>query len=366
MSRKRRVFDINMPLDEAPAAKTPTKEKPSRGPMASAIAENAEALTARKSAVEAIREENDALAHEFVELREAGHVVQSIPLEDVHTYMLVRDRIPGEDLELESLMTSINDLGLSNPIRVFARPGGTGYELVQGYRRLSAYKSLRDKNGAGEWDKIPTLILPGEEDIAGLYRRMVDENVIRKDLSFAEMAHAAQNYAADPATEANDLSTAVAALFQSAPYSKRSYIRSFALLLEGVGDALNFPTEIPRALGVTLARELRDRPDLAGRIKQELSDWENRSIKDELDVLRRYAGIEDLNTLSADKVPEPKPKPAAKGGKAKTTFHIRSSVGQVKCTAGDGRLEIKVDRDFTSIDRARLEAAIASLVDGLG
>ncbi|CUJ16834.1 ParB/RepB/Spo0J family partition protein [Cognatishimia activa] len=371
MSRKRRVFDISMPVDDAPVAATPAKEKPSRGPMASAIAENAEALTARKSAAEAIREENDALAHEFVELREAGHVVQSIPLDDVHTYMLVRDRIPGEDLELESLMTSIQDLGLSNPIRVFPRPDGAGYELVQGYRRLSAYKALRDKiseskDGAGAWDSIPALVLPGEEDIAGLYRRMVDENVIRKDLSFAEMAHAAKNYAADPATEANDLSAAVAALFQSAPYSKRSYIRSFALLLERVGEALNYPTEIPRALGVTLARELRDRPDLAGRIKQELNAWDNRSIKDELDVLRRYAGIEDLETLPADKVPAPKAKPAAKGGKAKTTFHIRSSVGQVKCTAGDGRLEIKVDRDFTSIDRARLEAAIASLVDGLG
>jgi len=367
MSRKRRVFDINMPVDDIPVGKAPINEKPNRGPMASAIAENAEALSTRKSAAEAIREENDALAHEFVELREAGHIVQTIPLEDVHTYMLVRDRIPGEDLELESLMTSIKDLGLSNPIRVFARPDGTGYELVQGYRRLSAYKALRDKkDGAGDWSKIPALVLPGEKDIAGLYRRMVDENVIRKDLSFAEMAHAAQNYAADPATEATDLSAAVAALFQSSPYSKRSYIRSFALLLDRVGEALNFPTEIPRALGVTLARELRDRPEFAGRIKQELAGWDNRSIKDELDVLRLYAGIEDLETLSADKVVEPKVKPSAKGGKTKTTFHIRSNVGQVKCTAGDGRLEIKVDRDFTSIDRARLEAAIASLVDGLG
>jgi ParB family chromosome partitioning protein len=367
MSRKRRVFDINMPVEDIPVGKAPINEKQNRGPMASAIAENAEALSTRKSAAEAIREENDALAHEFVELREAGHVVQAIPLEDVHTYMLVRDRIPGEDLELESLITSIKDLGLSNPIRVFARPDGTGYELVQGYRRLSAYKALRDKKDeAGDWGKIPALVLPGEKDIAGLYRRMVDENVIRKDLSFAEMAHAAQNYAADPATEATDLSAAVAALFQSSPYSKRSYIRSFSLLLDRVGEALNFPTEIPRALGVTLARELRDWPDLAGRIKQELAGWDNRSIKDELDVLRRYAGIEDLETLSADKVVEPKVKPSAKGGKTKTTFHIRSNVGQVKCTAGDGRLEIKVDRDFTSIDRARLEAAIASLVDGLG
>ena len=54
------------------------------------------------------------------------------------------------------------------------------------------------------------------------------------------------------------------------------------------------------------------------------------------------------------------------GSKTKTTFHISSSAGQVKCTAGPGRLEIKVDRDFSSIDRARLEQAVASLIDGLG
>ncbi|MDC0739704.1 ParB N-terminal domain-containing protein [Cognatishimia sp. SS12] len=371
MSRKRRIFDINVP-DEAVTPPTPSikslDERPAkRGPMASAIAENAEALTARKTAAEAIRAENDALAHEFVELREAGHVVQAIPLDQVHTFMLVRDRIPGEDLELESLMTSIRDLGLSNPIRVIPRPDGSGYELVQGYRRLSAYRLLHAEGQGGDaWATIPALILPGETDIAGLYRRMVDENVIRKDLSFAEMAHAAQNYAADPATEATDLPAAVAALFQSAPYSKRNYIRNFALLLDKVGEALNYPTEIPRALGLALARALKDAPEMAGRIKQDLAGWDNRSIKDELDVLRRHAGIEDLESLSADKVPEPAKKAATgKPGKAKTTFHIRSSAGQVKCTAGVGRLEIKVDRDFSSIDRAKLEAAIASLVDGL-
>ena len=53
--------------------------------MASAISENAEALQIRKTAAEAIREENDALAHELVALRASGAVVQSIPLEQIHT-----------------------------------------------------------------------------------------------------------------------------------------------------------------------------------------------------------------------------------------------------------------------------------------
>ena len=370
MTRKRRMFDIDMPeeaaVDGAPKASKAAGDASRRGPMASAIAENAEALQARRNAADAIRAENDALVHEYVALRGAGHVVQVVPLDQVRADMLVRDRMPGEDEELAELVASIRDLGLSNPIRVLPRPDGTGFELVQGYRRLAAYRQLLHETGdAQAWGAIPALVMPGEADVAGLYRRMVDENVIRKDLSFAEMAHAAANYAADPATPADTLSDAVAALFQSAPYSKRSYIRSFAYLLDRVGDVLSFPTEIPRVLGVALARVLKDRPDVANMIRDELADWDNRSIMDELGVLRRFAGLEEPEAPAAHGSAKKQPK-AGQGGKSKTTFHIRSSAGPVKCTAGMGRLEIKVERDFSSIDRARLERAIASLIDGLG
>ena len=366
MSRKRRVFDIDVPEDIAPAA-TPEVKSSRRGPMASAISENAEALQARKVAAEAIREENDSLAHEYVALREAGQVVQLIPLEDVHSHMLVRDRmLRVEDLELEELVTSIEEIGLSNPIRVLARPDGAGYELVQGYRRLNAYRRLNEKTGQGDWARIPTLVLPDAPDIGGLYRRMVDENVVRKDLSFAEMAHVAQVYLADPSTKVADLSEAVAALFQSAPYSKRSYIRSFAFLLDRIGDELDYPSEVPRALGVALARVLKDAPEAAGRIRAELKDWEGRSVTDELDILRRHAQSDAFDALNEQVARAEKSKRAGEArSKTKTTFHIRSSAGQVKCTAAMGRLEIKVDRDFSSIERARLEQAIASLVDGL-
>ncbi|WP_108263074.1 ParB/RepB/Spo0J family partition protein [Mangrovicoccus ximenensis] len=369
MSRRRRIFDIDLPEEGAPDAPAPAPEPaapdgpPRRGPMASAIAENAEAVKARRSAAEAIREENDALAHEYVALREAGHVVSPLPLEDVHSSMLVRDRMPGEDHELEELAVSIRDLGLSNPIRVLPRPDGSGYELVQGYRRLMAYRRLSDETGDEVWARIPALVLPGAPDIAGLYRRMVDENVIRKDLSFAEMAYAAQNYAADPATDAADLGAAVASLFQSAPYSKRNYIRNFAFLLDQIGGALRYPTGISRALGVALAREIRDRPELAAQISEDLAAQGNLEMEEELEILRRHVLRDSLD----ERMPVPAEKPAkpARAGRTKTTFHIESSAGQVKCTAGPGRLEIKVARDFSSIDRARLERAIASLIDGL-
>ncbi|MBU2994081.1 ParB/RepB/Spo0J family partition protein [Octadecabacter sp. B2R22] len=369
MSRKRRVFDIDLPDDADVDPQSPKENPTRRGPMASAISENADALRARKQAADAIRDENDALAHEFVAKREAGGVVLDVPLEDVHTFMLVRDRMPGDDLELESLVTSIRELGLSNPIRLLKRPDGTGYELVQGYRRLSAYKALLEETGDNQWGAVPALVLSGGDDIGGLYRRMVDENVIRKDLSFAEMARAAQTYAADPATEAGDLGAAVAALFQSAPYSKRSYIRSFAFLLDQIGEALAYPTEIPRALGVTVARALKDRPEIKARIRDDLKDWDMRGVLDELDVLRRHSGQEAIDVGGdPDEVAAvaKSKRGAADPSKTKTTFDIRTSAGRVKCTAGVGRLEIKVDRDFSTIDRAQLERAIAGLVDGLG
>ena len=137
MSRKRRVFDIAMPEDAASEIEVKGGTT-RRGPMASAISENAEALQLRKSAAEAIREENDALAHEFVALRDSGAVVQNIPLENIRTFLLVRDRLPGEDIELDDLVLSIREVGLSNPIRVVPRADGAGFELVQGFRRWSA------------------------------------------------------------------------------------------------------------------------------------------------------------------------------------------------------------------------------------
>ena len=367
MSRKRRIFDIDLPEEPEVVAPEPVAKPGRKGPMASAISENAEALQARRSAVEQIRAENDALAHEYVALKEAGHVVQQVALDEVHTFLLVRDRLPGEDMELEELVASIRDLGLSNPIRVLPRPDGQGVELVQGYRRLTAYRRLLEETGDDRYRTIPALILPGAAgDVAGLYRQMVDENVIRKDLSFAEMAHAAVNYAADPATGAGDLATAIRELYSSAPASKRTYIKNFAYLIERLEGVLKYPAEVPRRLGVTLARAMMENGEIARRIRGELDGWDNRGVEDELEVLRRHAGGDALD----DDGPMPKGgetgRPAKRGtARTRTTFNMDTAAGRAKCTAADGRLEIKIDRDFSTIDRARLEQAIAALVEGL-
>lgn len=364
--KKRRVFDIDLPEEEGtfPAGKIDAPAPAARrSPMAAAISENAEALRDRRAVEEQIRAENDALAAEHVRMKKLGLIVDMVALEAVDSWKLVRDRAKGDDMELAELVASIRDLGLSNPIRVEAREDGR-FELVQGFRRLAAYKFLLEETGDAErWGHIPAGILPRGEDLEGLYRRMVDENLVRKDISFAEMAMLALNYAGDPQTAENDPDRAVAELFKSAGYQKRSYIRQFIRVMERLGDDLRFAPHIPRALGLKLATMLEERPELVVQIKAVLRDWDNRSVVDEINVLRKAAGDEDDGAGGiARPAGQGAPKPSSK---AKTTFQVASPLGSAKCTAANGRLEIKLERDFSSIDRRKLEAALARLLSDI-
>ena len=372
MTRKRRIFDIEMPEadDETPpqpapepAAETfPAGKIARRGPMATAITEAAVSARERQSVEAQIRAENDALAHEHVRLKALGLVIDLIPLDQIETYKLVRDRTKGPDPELAELTESIQTIGLSNPVRLEARADGR-YELIQGYRRLSAYRALLEETGDVEaWGKIPAAVAQPGAELERLYRQMVDENLVRKDISFAEMAQLALDYAADPQTKETDPEKVVAQLFKSAGYQKRSYVRAFIKLIERLGPHLRFSHAIPRALGLTLVNKLEIEPELVARVRDELAGWENRSETDELEVLRRVsgAGAGVADAPSAPRAPKP-----ATPGKAKTSFQIDRREGRAKCTAANGRLEVRLDRDFTMVDRRRLEEAVRKMLDEL-
>lgn len=353
MSKKRRMFDIDMPQDEAAPLET---KSASRSPMAAAISENAEALKARRTAEDAIRAENDALAHEHVRLKKLGLIVDLIPLDDVVAEKLARDRRAGDDMELAELKASIQAIGLSNPIRVEAREDGK-FELVQGMRRLTAYRELLAETGEDVFKTIPAGIVAQGEALQAMYRRMVDENLVRKDISFAEMADLARRYAADPATQCVDVDKAVAELFQSAGYQKRSYIRAFVGLMERLDKVLAYPQAIPRNLGLNLRKRIQADPAIIVALSRELAGWDNRSIEDELGILRKYASGEGGSQSAAPASEAPR--------KAKTTFQVKSDAGVAKCTASQGRLEVKLNRDFSAIERARLELAVAALLERL-
>lgn len=371
MSKKRRMFDIDLPDDVVadppevfPAGKVPAPPA-RRGPMAAAISETADASRERQAIEARIRAENDALAHEHVRLKRLGLVIELVPLDLVEMSKLVRDRKKGPDLELAELKASISELGLSNPIRVEARSDGR-HELIQGYRRLMAYRALLAETGdADRFGAIPAVVSRHGEDIEALYRKMVDENLVRKDISFAEMAMLALDYARDPDTKEGDPEKVVAILFRSAGYQKRSYIRTFIKVVDQLSAELRFPEEIPRALGLALARRLDEVEGLVGMIRSELKGRDNRSVEDELSVLRRYAGDLPPETGPAEpaaKVPMAgKTKPA----KARTSFQFDRREGRGKCVAAAGKLEIQLDRDFTTIDRRRLEQAVRLMLDQL-
>lgn len=367
--KKRRTFDLELPEEEEvfPAGKTEVERGAPgirRSPMAQAITENADSLRDRRAIEDQIRAENDALAAEHVRLKRAGLITDLIALDEIETWKLVRDRAPGDDIELAELVASLRDIGLSNPIRVEQREDGR-YELIQGFRRLAAYRQLLEETGDAErWGRIPAGILPRGEGLEGLYRRMVDENMVRKDVSFAEMAVLALNYARDPGTAENDPDRAVAELFHSAGYQKRSYIRQFIRLMERLGEDLRFSQHIPRALGLRLAALIEERPDLVAHIRGQLKGWEDRSVTDEIAVLRAASGLaegEDEQPAKAGTVPATPPAP----GRAKTTFQVPSQIGAAKCVAANGRLEIRLPRDFSALDRRRLEQAVARMLNDL-
>lgn len=352
---KKRIFDIDFP-DEAPASGPSTGDTLARrGPMATAISENAGALEERVAVEQAIREENDRLAHEHVRMKREGLITDLIPLDQIASQKLQRDRKAVRDDEIEELKASIKEIGLSNPIRLLVVDGG--YELVQGFRRLTAYRELHEETGDARFARIPAGLMAEGDALERLYRRMVDENLVRRDISFAEMAILASRYADDPETPASSVAEAVASLYRSAGRQKRNYIAHFASLMDRIASGLQWPEVIPRALGLELEKRLAmDEPSVA-RLLEMLRSGQPRSGEEEVQILRRFL----------DEVPQPKAaksKRKARAG-AKTTLRIARDGALVKCVAADGRIELRGEADYSAIDRVTLEKALNAFLDAL-
>ncbi|MFK7942059.1 MAG: ParB/RepB/Spo0J family partition protein [Paracoccaceae bacterium] len=365
MTKRRRMFEIDVPKEsEASSAsgELETKSAPARrGPMASAVRETAEAAKDRAETEAAVRAENDRLAHEHVRLKKLGLITDLIPLDAVDVSKLMRDRAPTtDDAELEDLVESIREIGLSNPIRV--EPVGERFELIQGWRRLQAYKTLHKETGAEAWARIPAGMVPAGDDLATSYRRMVDENLVRKDISFAEMATLARDYAADPDVPCWSMTEAVGELYASAGYQKRSYIRAFAELLDMLDGVLLHPEAIPRNLGLAVRKQISEGRPGVEDLHQALRVRPNRNAEVELSILRGFShgqvGDGDLPRGEGRATP-------SVARKAKTTFRLTGVDGEVRCVAASGKLELRGATDFSSFDRRRLESAVQAFLSAL-
>ena len=194
---RRRPFSVNPPVTfedgVAPA------HRPGRGPMASAINENATALRQQRNRRgRGERAENDALWRgELVALRGRGLVLASVSVDAVRADLLTRDRAAGPDESLEGP----GDLHRGGrPVQSDPRGWRTGRGASSWSRAIAAYRPYRAPARADgvtrAGSEIPAALIEGPQAEEILYRRMVDENLVRENVSLAEMAALARTYAA--------------------------------------------------------------------------------------------------------------------------------------------------------------------------
>ena len=316
------------------------KRKREVGPMGAAVREAAGSLAESTESLVEQRRQNASDAKEWRRAQGEGRVLVEIALGDIQTDALPRDRLDLDAVaapdEMEELKTSIRERGQKEPIEVFAVAGG--YQLKKGWRRLTALRQLYKETADDRFAHAVARVDDGAVNRIDLYIDMVEENVIREDLTFAEMAQVAIIAAREEGQAAADL---VSRIYASLHKMKRSYIRSFVFLLDELDTALKFPKAVARNLGVEVARRLQGAPDLAPALRADLAEAE--TAEEQTAILRRFA----------DGTAQTPRKPQAEKS-VKYEFHV----GSTKVTARKGECRILSEVDFSSVDRKRLQHAI--------
>ena len=332
------------PLAEAMAK--PKKER-APGPMGAAVRETAENLTeATESKVEQ-RRQNAADAKAYREAQEDGLILMTIPLGDIHTDDLPRDRLELEAVaasdEMEELKSSIRARGQKEPVEIYEGEDGR-YQLKKGWRRFTALSQLFAESGDPDFSAIIARLADRAEIRIARYIDMVEENVVREDLSFAEMAQVALTAAKDTAVPETDPEQLVGRLYASLHKMKRSYIRSFVYLMDELGDTIHWPKDISRNLGVDVARALKAGQGDVSFLRSMLQAAED--VPAQTHALESFArGAKDAGFA----------KPvSAKPPREKFEFHV----GKTKVTARKGECRIVSKTDFTSVSKERLAEAI--------
>lgn len=333
-------FDID--LGGAPRKPKKPKAQANPGPMSTAIRDTAQSLDKAEEDVRNRRAQNAEEARRWREAIEAGLVNLRLPISSIVEDDLARDRLNRDaelnSVEMQELKASIRELGQIEPITVFSREGA--YILIAGWRRLNALKMLHEETGDPAFECVTAQVRTDAADRVDRYVSMVTENVVRKNLSMAEMAGIALSVVNDPETEVTDTKAAVSRLFSFMSSQQRSYINSFVQLMTRLGDTLVDPRGVSRDLGVQVARAmpLGD----VDALSDDLS--EARDEEEQLKLLARFVQNVDR--------PQDK-RGSGRGSSVKTEF----KVGGAKITARKGEVRIKSDVDFSGVPQDRLEEA---------
>lgn len=174
-------------------AKTAKPRERSVGPMGAAVRDAAETLTESTEAKVELRRQNAEDAKAFRAAAADGLVLERVPVDDIQTTDLPRDRMDLEAVaasdEMEELKDSIRARGQKEPIEVYEGEGGL--QLKKGWRRLTALRQLFAETGDDAFSTVVARVSREVENRLARYVDMVEENVVREDLTFAEMAQVA-------------------------------------------------------------------------------------------------------------------------------------------------------------------------------
>ena len=270
-------------------------------------------------------------------------IVRRLALDRIRTGTLLPIRREDDPAELSRLARSISAIGLFDPVHVVPNEADGGYDLISGHRRLAAFRQLHARDPEGGYDRIPAVLAPAGETKSVFFRQMVDENVMRREMTLAEQAEAATAYAADPATPARTVHGAIDVLFAHHSHDYRRQVACFAELLNWTGGLLRYPSRLSPALGLALHRRLSRDAALRDRIAAALDGWDNRSIAEETAVLERIAGEETTSD---------------------TSLTVAYDGGEAAVNADDGRLEIRCDTDFARLPPEILSRVVRILLHG--
>ena len=204
----------------------------------------------------------DEVSETLSRARSEGRMVIALPLSQIDTGHLVRDRLPVEDSEMEALVESLRNRGQQSPVEVTPL-GKDRYGLISGWRRCLALERVH-----GDAAEVLALVRHPETSGAA-YVAMVEENEIRTGLSFYERARVVVKTVENRVYSSEK--EALNALFGHVPRARRSKVKSFISIVRALDTGLRFPQVISERAGLSLAKAIDQDPTLAGRIIARLS-----------------------------------------------------------------------------------------------
>lgn len=250
------------------------------------VAADAAAQSVVDPAARAKQVQDGADAQALQQAKDDGRLIVEIPLQQIDTTTMTRDRLDMDKDAFEELKVSLQVNGLRLPIEVYAietADGAPKFGLISGYRRLFAYQEL-SKIYSESFQSIKALVRD-RSDAAHSFTAMVEENEIRENLSHFERGRIA-SLAAQQNAFANT-EAAVDALFGTASKAKRSKIRSFALIFESLGDLLIYPKDLREKDGLQISNALRLGAEK--RLRQTLDDASINTAEEERSLLLAVA-----------------------------------------------------------------------------